>query len=110
MLLDEEHAWRFQELRTATADKDVFAHVPKAQRHLWEYHDGRTINETLQSFTEIAFDLTVAIKLIGFDKDGCVKPTSAGEIGAVYPEGNTEQHCLTSPLPPRCCGAQASIS
>ncbi|GIL88964.1 hypothetical protein Vretimale_16242 [Volvox reticuliferus] len=59
-----------EELRTAPADRDVLAHVPKAQRHLWEHHDGRSINETLQSFTAIPVDITVAIKLIGFDGDG----------------------------------------
>ncbi|GIL53230.1 hypothetical protein Vafri_8887 [Volvox africanus] len=62
-----------EELRTAPADRDVLAQVPKAQRHLWEYHDGRSINETLQSFTAIPVDITVAIKLIGFDGDGVNK-------------------------------------
>ncbi|EFJ45219.1 hypothetical protein VOLCADRAFT_94391 [Volvox carteri f. nagariensis] len=60
----------YYELRTAPADRDVLAHVPKVQRHLWEYHDGRSINEALQSFADITVDITVAIKLIGFEGEG----------------------------------------
>jgi hypothetical protein len=61
-----------QELRNAPPERDVLGRVPKAQRHLWEYHDGRSINETLLQFLDIAVDVTVAIKLIGFDGDGYV--------------------------------------
>ncbi|KAG2435317.1 hypothetical protein HXX76_007392 [Chlamydomonas incerta] len=59
-----------EELRKASIGKDVWAHIPKNKRSVWEAHDGRTINETLASFTDIPVDIVVHIKLIGFDGDG----------------------------------------
>ncbi|KAG2446778.1 hypothetical protein HYH02_008338 [Chlamydomonas schloesseri] len=59
-----------EELRKANIGRDVWAHVPKNKRAVWEAPDGRTINETLASFTDIPVDIVVHIKLIGFDGDG----------------------------------------
>ncbi|PNH06226.1 hypothetical protein TSOC_007401, partial [Tetrabaena socialis] len=67
---DANHGPRPLELRTALSNRDVFAHLPKEMRRAWEYHDGRSINETFESFSDIPVDLTVAIKLVGFDGDG----------------------------------------
>ncbi|GFR49469.1 hypothetical protein Agub_g11529, partial [Astrephomene gubernaculifera] len=59
-----------EEIANSPPDRDVYAHVPKVQRHLWEHDDGRSINETLQHFSDIPVDVVVAVKLIAFDGDG----------------------------------------
>lgn len=57
-------------LSKSAAEKDVYSSLALPMRSAWKKHDGKSINQTLEALLHVPVDLTVHVKLVGFDGDG----------------------------------------
>jgi hypothetical protein len=65
-----KNACLLQMLSKSAAEKDVYSSLDAHLRSAWKKHDGKSINQTMEALLHVPVDLTVHVKLVGFDGDG----------------------------------------
>jgi hypothetical protein len=58
-----------------TAHTDTLGHLPEALKRKLAKAESKTINETIEEFSNVALDIVVDVRLVGFDGVGCAACT-----------------------------------